>query len=48
LIDIKEKHNKDLIWTISVKILSKKEVAEFKKDCVTIPAITKSDYENNR
>ena len=36
LIDIKEKHNKDLIWTISIKVSSKKEVDEFKKDCYTI------------
>ena len=31
LIDYKEKHNKDLSWTVSFKILNKKEVEEIKK-----------------
>ena len=31
LIEIKEKHNKDLTWSVSMKILSHKEAEELKK-----------------
>jgi len=39
LVDFKEKQNKDLTWTISLKISIKKEIEEFKKHCITIPKL---------
>jgi len=39
LIEIKDKHNKDVTWTISLKISIKKEVEELKKHCITFDKI---------
>jgi hypothetical protein len=36
LIDIKEKHNRDLTWTISVKVRIKKEIEDLKKYVITV------------
>jgi hypothetical protein len=39
LINLKEKKNKDLTWSLSIKILVIKEIEEFKKHSITIEEI---------
>jgi hypothetical protein len=36
LIDVKNKHNKDLSWNINIKIRIKKEIEELKKHTITL------------
>lgn len=36
LLDVKEKHGRDLSWTLSIKFLIKKEIEDIKKQSVTI------------
>ena len=38
-IEIKEKRNRDITWTISIKIQSKKEIEDIKKQSITFSKI---------